>query len=320
MTDWWRFRNYLSALLNYRRHREGLKREEERWKSHRPTPIPDLGETSFLSILPLVDWHASEPGFKTEMGVSYLVKTEHLTVLFDVGQNAKEEDPSPLLHNMSKLGVHLDGVQAIVISHRHYDHVGGHSWARERSFSLGNHQLDLSQKRIFVPFPLSYPSVNPVIAIDSIKLAPGVATTGVIGRQLFTGWVDEQALAVNVRNKGIVLIVGCGHQTLPRLIQRAKDVFGKPVYGIFGGLHYPVPKGRVNWFGINTQRRFASGSGVFHPVAWKEMESDLELLKKEQVQVAGLSGHDSSDDVISRFKTFFGASYKDILVGRQIDV
>jgi 7,8-dihydropterin-6-yl-methyl-4-(beta-D-ribofuranosyl)aminobenzene 5'-phosphate synthase len=320
MGETWRFKTYLTALLKYHRHKEGLSREKERWRLHRPTPIPDPGETGFLSILPLVDWHSVGLDFKTEMGVSYLIKTDRFTVLFDVGQNVKAEDPSPLLHNMAKLGVNLAEVDAVVISHRHYDHTGGHAWARKKSFSLGNQQIDLSRKKIVVPFPLSYPNVNPVVAIDAIRLAPGVATTGVIGRQLFTGWVDEQALAINVKNKGIVLIVGCGHQTLPRLIQRAKDVFGKPIYGVFGGLHYPVPKGRVNWFGINTQKRFASGSGIFSPLKWKEMESDLELLRKENVQTVGLSGHDSSDAVIQHFKNHFGGSYKDILVGRQIDV
>jgi len=320
MSEFWRLKNYAVSLFKYRRHHEGLNREEERWKFHRPTPISELGETGFLSILPLIDWHSSDPGFKTEMGVSYLVKTDHLTVLFDVGQNTHAEDPSPLLHNMAKLGVDLAGVDAIVISHRHYDHTGGHAWSRKKTFSLGNRQFDLSQKKIIVPSPLSYPNANPAVAVDAIRLAPGVATTGIIGRQLFIGWVDEQALAVNVRNKGIVLIVGCGHQTLSRLIQRTKDMFGKPIYGIFGGLHYPIPKGRVNWFGINTQRRFASGSGIFSPVKWKEMESDLDLLRKEKVQVSGLSGHDSSDDVIQHFKNYFGPSYKDILVGRQIDV
>lgn len=320
MGEIWRLQTYLTALLKYHRHKEGLNREEERWRFHRPTPIPELGETGFLSILPLVDWHSAGPDFKTEMGVSYLIKTDHFTVLFDVGQNAKAEDPSPLLHNMAKLGVDLASVDAIVISHRHYDHTGGHAWSRKKSFSLGNRQLDLSLKKIFLPSPLTYPNANSVVAVDAIRLAPGVATTGIIGRQLFIGWVDEQALAVNVRDKGIVLIVGCGHQTLPRLIQRAKDVFGKPIYGVFGGLHYPVPKGRVNWFGINTQRQFASGCGIFSPVKWKEMESDLELLRKENVQEVGLSGHDSSDAVIQHFKNSFGASYKDILVGRQIEV
>jgi len=320
MHDWWRFRNYLSALFKYHRHLDGLKREGKRWQSHYPTPIPDLGETGFLSILPLVDWHASAPGFKTEMGVSYLVKTDHLTVLFDVGQNAKKEDPSPLLHNMAKLGVDLASVDVIVISHRHYDHTGGHVWSSRKTFSLGNRQIDLSKKKIVVPCSMTYPGAEPIVAVDAMKLSPGVATTGIIGRQLFIGWVDEQALAVNVKNKGIVLIVGCGHQKLDRLLQRTERLFSLPIYGIIGGLHYPLPKGRVTWLGINTQRRFASGGGLLTPLSRIEIEADLSLLRlrRDKLGAIGLSGHDSSDEVIEWFRQSFGPAYQNVRVGEEI--
>jgi len=53
---------------------------------------------------------------KGEAGVSYLVKTDESLILFDVGMNGKNEDTSPLLHNMKKLGIDLAKIDVIVIS------------------------------------------------------------------------------------------------------------------------------------------------------------------------------------------------------------
>ena len=60
------------------------------------------------------------------------------------------------------------------------------------------------------------------------------ATTGTIPQRLFIGAVDEQALAVNVRVKGLVLIAGCSHQTVARLLERTENVFDERIYGIVG--------------------------------------------------------------------------------------
>jgi len=80
---------------------------------------------------------------------------------------------------------------------------------------------------------------------------------------MYIGRIDEQALAINVEGKGIVLVVGCGHQTLDKLLTRTAQLFGEPIYGVIGGLHYPVPRGRI-LTGGSTCRRWSSSarSGV----------------------------------------------------------
>jgi 7,8-dihydropterin-6-yl-methyl-4-(beta-D-ribofuranosyl)aminobenzene 5'-phosphate synthase len=69
-------------------------------------------------------------------------------------------------------------------------------------------------------------------------IAPGIASTGPIPRQMFFfGQTLEQSLAVNVEGKGIVLIIGCGHPTIQRILERAEMLFDAPTYGVVGGLH-----------------------------------------------------------------------------------
>lgn len=302
------------------RHNRGRKRAEQAWREYQPPKLRDAGSTRSLSILPLVDWHTSRPELLGEAGVSYLIETDHCKILFDVGLNSGKADPSPLLHNMQELGVELSAVDVIVISHKHLDHVGGMKWARRDSFSLGNTQLDLSDKRVFTPTKLSYPGVEPVLARDPVVIAPGVATTGTILRQLVIGPVEEQALAINVEGKGIVLIVGCGHQTMRKLLHRTQQVFSEPLYGVVGGLHYPVPQGRVKKLGLNVQRLLASGDGLFNPLTEEEVAADIELLRELKPGLVALSGHDSSDEMIERFRQAFGDAHRDVRVGERIVV
>ena len=77
----------------------------------------------------MIDWQTANEYLMGEAGVSYLIKTDQSTILFDLGLNGKQSDPSPLLHNMKHIGVAVDDFDAIVvISHNHRDHVGGSRW------------------------------------------------------------------------------------------------------------------------------------------------------------------------------------------------
>ncbi|PKA02697.1 hypothetical protein CH375_21435 [Leptospira ellisii] len=294
---------------------------EAEWKEKKTTRILpyELGSTERLSILPLVNWHAA-PGFRSEMGVSYLIRTDHTTILFDAGQNANEENPSPLLHNMSRSGISLSEIDAIFISHLHFDHVGGKKWERNGTFSLGNEQIVLSGKKIFTPVTLSYPGNAPMRIDGPTVLYPGIASIGPISRRLFMGRVDEQALAVNVLGKGIVLVSGCGHQTLRKILERTENTFSERIYGIVGDLHYPVPSGRLEKFGINLQRVFASGEGPLKTLRWADVENDLGVLKKMNLSILGIGGHDSSDETIRFFERNFEDSYRRVVVGKWIHV
>ena len=299
---------------------DGIEETDRVYRESAPARLADLGSTRSLSILPLVDWHTSRPDLRGEAGVSYLIRTDSNTILFDVGFNRQNADPSPLQHNMDTLGIGAGDFDTVVISHNHPDHVGGMGWARRGSFSLGPEQIDLTGKRAFTPVPMSYPGITPVNSPNPTALGEGVATTGTIPRQLFIGRVEEQALAVNVRDKGVVLIVGCGHQTLPRILERASAIFSEPIYGLIGGLHYPVPEGRGRLLGLDVQRLLASGEGPFDPLTEAQVRAEIEQLKQHSPGLVGLSGHDSSDPVIEWFREAFGPAHRDVRVGEWIEI
>ena len=276
--------------------------------------LANLGSTRTLEVLPLVDWYVANPGLGGEAGVSYLVRTDRSTILFDVGGNLQSTDPSPLVANMRQLGIKLADVDTIVISHNHPDHVGGLQLAMLRSFSLDFKQGDLRGKAVFVPIPMTYPGIEPVVVRGPMVVAPGVATTGPISTQIHMGPVSEQALAIKVDGKGIVLIVGCGHQGLARLLDRTAELFDAPLYGVVGGLHYPVPRGRsIGKDGTDTQRWATYGTGD-GPTP-QDVQREIDLLAGKGPQWVSVSAHDSSDEMIDLFRRKFGTGYHDLRVG-----
>ncbi len=281
-----------------------------------------MGTTKFLEILPLIDWYTSREDLKVETGVSYLIKTDENSILFDIGLNHEQSDPSPLLHNMKQLGITIDDFDTIVISHNHGDHVGGGKWSKNKTFSLTNVQIDLGDKKVYTPVPMTYPGLNPIHSENPTVIAKGVATVGTISNLI---WLPdgvrlepEQAIAVNVEKKGIVIIVGCGHQTLPKILERTESLFEEPIYGLVGGLHAAVAGGPYEIMGMSPHKYFGTGKLPWQPITMDEVKENFELLKKRSPRVVALSPHDSLKVSIEAFRNAFPTSYKDLKVGVSI--
>jgi len=66
----------------------------------------------------LVDNHAA-PNLTAEHGFSLLAEIGSQTILFDTGQGSAMKD------NAATLGITLDEVDTLILSHGHYDHTGG---------------------------------------------------------------------------------------------------------------------------------------------------------------------------------------------------
>ena len=261
--------------------------------------LEDPGHTTTLSILPLFEaWSQNEP-LQSGHGVSYLIKTDTATILLDLGNNESRQSPSPLQHNMQTLGLAFDDIDTLVISHNHPDHVGGFDWWRRRSFSADSQQEALQGKTVYLPEALKHPQTDPVASLEPTQIAAGVVSLGAMPflETLPLGLLDprgrEQALAILVQDQGVVLVMGCGHPTLERLVKRAEALFDAPVIGVVGGLHY-----------LDSTE--------------EALQPHIEFLQQRNPQLVALSPHDSSGFVLQTFEAAFPDAYRYIVVGHPI--
>lgn len=299
----------------------GRRRAEKAWNDSTYPKLGDMGSVSRVSILPLIDRKTSREDLSGEGGVSYLIRADDTTILFDVGLNRKNEHPSPLLRNMQALDVDPNEIDAVVISHLHADHVGGLGLQRGHSFGISTEPIDLNGKTAFVPEPMTHPTARVEVVTGPRVIAPGVASLGPIARQMFFfGWTLEQPLAVNIRDKGILLISGCGHPTLQRIIARAEMLFDESVYGIVGGLHYPVTASGVVVMGLPMQRILGTGKWPWDPISKTDVAGSIDYLKKRNLHLVALSPHDSCDWSLDAFRDAFGDAHRDLLVGQEIAI
>ena len=304
---------------------QGRIRTAQEAAATRIKPIGDFGAVKELSILPLIDYYAAEPGLATEAGVAYLIEADGQRILMDTGLNQKKEHPSPLVRNMQRLGIAPASLDMLFFSHLHLDHVGGRREEKRGEFSLSQGPVELGAIAAFATQPLKPSSFNPGPKPETVSgpqvLAPGIASIGPQPRFLFgLGYTAEHSLAVNVAGKGIVLIIGCGHQTVEKIIERAQALFNEPIYAIVGGLHLPIRGGRIMAGPLNLQKIVGSDQPPWKGLSEKDVDAAIAAVRAAAPAVVALSAHDSSDWVLARFSAELGEVCRDLKVGQRITI
>ena len=72
-----------------------------------------------MKLTVLTENTANKRGVLGEHGLSVLIEAQGKKLLFDTGQSGV------YAHNAKRLGVRLDDIDAVILSHGHYDHAGG---------------------------------------------------------------------------------------------------------------------------------------------------------------------------------------------------
>ncbi len=218
----------------------------------------------------LVD-DASAPGrpeFHAQHGLAlYLTLSageDTITALLDAGPSA-----DLLNHNAAAMQVNLHRVQVILLSHGHYDHTGGilgaltqiqepipvvaHPRTFDPKFACRPHLRSVgspvSPAAIHAAGGVLVPASNPV------SLGPGILSSGEVPRSTAFEHVDgfwtveadhfvpdllrdDQAVIVNLHDRGLVVIAGCAHAGLINTLHHAQRITGiHRVHAVLGGFH-----------------------------------------------------------------------------------
>jgi 7,8-dihydropterin-6-yl-methyl-4-(beta-D-ribofuranosyl)aminobenzene 5'-phosphate synthase len=313
---------FIKTLIKLSVNRSRVQREIAENKVQK---IPSIGSVKSLTILPLIDYYADAPDLKTEAGVAYYITADDTRILLDLGANGKKEHPSPLLHNANRLGLKLEDLDFIYISHAHLDHLGGMKEQKEGTFSVSAGPVSLPDIPVYAPVEIrpsdNNPGPRPEMLTEARVIKDGIVSIGAMPRALYLlGYTLENTLAFNVEGKGIVLVIGCGHQTVERIIERAKTLFDEPIHAIIGGLHLPVGGGRMNIGPVNVQRLVGSDQPPWNVMGEKAVVSALNAVQSVSPSLVALSPHDSSDASLDRFRAVLGDVFQVIKVGCPITV
>jgi len=213
----------------------------------------------------------AEPGFSALVRVDKAGR-EH-TLLFDTGVS-----PNGVVENMRRLDIAPGDIEAIVLSHGHWDHVTGMEglvrelgrtrlpvmihpefWARRRILFPGLDPAELPATSRAALEDLGFAIVEerqPSFLLDGSVLITGEVDrttpfeTGFQGHQALRGdtWepdpliLDDQALVVRLRDRGLVVLSGCGHAGIVNTVRYACRLTGEDaVAAIIGGFHLSGP-------------------------------------------------------------------------------
>jgi 7,8-dihydropterin-6-yl-methyl-4-(beta-D-ribofuranosyl)aminobenzene 5'-phosphate synthase len=209
------------------------------------------------------------PGDLGEWGFSALVEADGHRILFDTGAH-----PDVVRRNAETRGIDLTNVPDVVLSHSHWDHVGGfmplrNSVMTQSPSALGRtHVADGMFARRFLqgtgvmenPVLLLKPDYERtggqfVVHATAVQIHPGVWLTGPVPRphsernwspgvQLETpsGRIDdhvpEDMSLVCDTEAGLVVLTGCGHAGVINIVDHARNtVRSTRVHALIGGLH-----------------------------------------------------------------------------------
>jgi 7,8-dihydropterin-6-yl-methyl-4-(beta-D-ribofuranosyl)aminobenzene 5'-phosphate synthase len=261
-----------------------------------PLPLPPL---EFLEITVLVEGKA-RPGFLDDAGVSWLIRTDRGSLLFDVGFGPERRS---LGYNAAKLGAALPVIDALAISHLHFDHMGGLAAMRAGQVRLPDALGRPSGQPCYLPAPASAEGMDCQVVAAPRLLSAGIATTGPLARSLFfMGMVEEQALVARLRGKGLVVLTGCGHPGIGPILEMVRRNCDEPIYAVGGGLHLPITDGRGNRAGIRLQMIMGTGKPPWRRLTERDLDPVIATLNAAAPSKVFLSAHDSCDHALSRLQ------------------
>jgi 7,8-dihydropterin-6-yl-methyl-4-(beta-D-ribofuranosyl)aminobenzene 5'-phosphate synthase len=217
-----------------------------------------------LRVTVLADNYVVAPDLLAEHGLSMLIEADDRRILFDTGQG------EVLRANADALGVSLYPLDAVVLSHGHYDHTGGLAGLLQEvsPSAIFLHPAALQQKYAKSENPphrsIGMPESSRQ-ALDAVQdqivwtrsatgVVPGVWCTGEIPRlpvngQTATGFfldadcrepdpiADDQALFMDTTN-GLVVTAGCAHAGVLNTLDRISELTGQnEILALLGGLH-----------------------------------------------------------------------------------
>jgi 7,8-dihydropterin-6-yl-methyl-4-(beta-D-ribofuranosyl)aminobenzene 5'-phosphate synthase len=180
---------------------------------------------SEMKIQVLAEGFTPEQRVRGEWGLSLLINDN---ILFDTFGH-----PEIIEKNIKNYNAEIRGVKNVIISHNHWDHVSGLRTVLQnmKSPTVCLPQIDEKLLKISRQYDAST-----IVSDEKGTHEDGYILTGAIKAKLKNDSFMEQGLILEGK-KGPVLIVGCSHPGIIKMVKHSKKLIKKSIYGVIGGLH-----------------------------------------------------------------------------------
>lgn len=209
-----------------------------------------------MKIVTLVENLVYQQGLQAEHGFSLYVESAEAKILFDTGQS------DLFVSNARKMGIAIEQVDILVLSHGHYDHTGG----LYAFLEINKKAVIYAKPGIFAPkyrsgnrfigtllkedLPLErFRFVEQVTRLTGdIFLMPEIMISypedthleglfRMAENELVPDLVDDELfMAIRLGNK-IHILTACSHKGITNICTTAKAYFNLPVGVVLGGFH-----------------------------------------------------------------------------------
>jgi 7,8-dihydropterin-6-yl-methyl-4-(beta-D-ribofuranosyl)aminobenzene 5'-phosphate synthase len=263
----------------------------------------------------------SERPLIAEHGFSVVLKLElngmEHKLLFDSGLS-----PMVVAHNADVLDLDLSCCETVISSHGHIDHAGGLLNIRKKMNAKQNIPLLLHEhafRKRLVKFQdgrmISLPAPIRTVLIQagyniieknvpSLWIKDSILVTGEVPRtnDFEKGFPnhyseidgkmendplikDDQAIILSIKDKGLVVITGCGHSGIINILKYAKELTGEDrIYAVIGGIHLT--------------------GGIFEPIIPRTID-ELEKLKPRFLIPCHCSGLKAVNEIARKMSNAF---------------
>jgi 7,8-dihydropterin-6-yl-methyl-4-(beta-D-ribofuranosyl)aminobenzene 5'-phosphate synthase len=168
-------------------------------------------------------------GVRTGPGFSAFIRFRGKSIIFDTGADA-----AGLRNNIQVMNLDCRNLDAVVISHNHWDHVYG---------LPAIYEFIETNPAVYVPssakdaISKQNPGATVVPVEEAMQIFPNIWSTGSIPTQFQCMPLAEQSLILD-SDDSLHIITGCAHPGIVTIVEHIRKLFpGKPIALVTGGFH-----------------------------------------------------------------------------------